>query len=62
MKQVRARVLPDDAAELLQRAAQTPRSMSCRPYSPECARARAVDSAVARVKEQYPHYFRSETA
>ncbi len=53
-----ANVLPPHAARLLREAAATP--LEPHAPDPEFARRKAVDKAIARVKAQYPQYFKPE--
>ena len=48
-----AKVLPQEAARLLQQAAQTPI-----PGHDPLARVKAIDKAIERVKRQYPQFFK----
>ena len=48
-----AKVLPPEAARLLQQAAQTPI-----PGHDPLARVKAIDKATERVKRQYPQFFK----
>lgn len=48
-----AKLLPLEAARLLQQAAQTPI-----PGHDPLARVRAIDKAIERVKRQYPQFFK----
>lgn len=52
-EKIAAKVLPLDAARLLQKAAQTPI-----PAHDPLARVKAIDKATALVKRMYPKYFR----
>ena len=55
MTQMPARVLPANAALMLQRAARTPDTEQ----NPR-ARLKAVEKAIERIKTLYPHYFIQE--
>ena len=48
-----AKVLPQEAARLLQQAAQTPI-----PGHDPLARVKAIEKAIERIKRQYPQCFR----
>ena len=50
-----AKVLPYDAARLLQQAAQTPI-----PGHDPLARVKAIEKAIERVKREHPQFFRSK--
>ena len=51
-----SRLLPYDAAKLLQQAAQTPVTRA-----DPLARVKAIEKATERVKHAYPYYFIKET-
>lgn len=50
-----AKVLPPEAARLLQQAAQTPI-----PGHDPLARVKAIDKAIERVKREYPQFFQTK--
>jgi len=53
MKPWHANLLPKSAVEILQQAAKTPI-----PQNDPLARVKAIDKSIARVKRNWPQYFR----